>query len=43
MAKVKVFVLAANGDTDADSRAMKLAPQTFVPARKQVSNLMYLS
>ena len=35
MAKVKVFVHAANADTDAnaDSRAMTLAPQTFVPAR----------
>ena len=35
MAKVKVFVLAANddADADADTRAMTLAPQTFVPAR----------
>ena len=33
MAKVKVFVLAANADVDAaaDHRAMPLAPQTFVP------------
>ena len=31
MAKVKVFVHAANAD--ADSRAMTLAPRTFVPAR----------
>ena len=31
MAKVKVFVYAANADTD--SRAMTLAPRTFVPAR----------
>ena len=31
MAKVKVFVHAA--DADADSRAMTLAPRTFVPAR----------
>ena len=30
MAKVKVFVYAANAD--ADSRAMTLAPRTFVPA-----------
>ena len=35
MAKVKVFVHAANADADADtdSRAMTLAPWTFVPAR----------
>ena len=37
MAKVKVFVYAANADADADadadSRAMTLAPRTFVPAR----------
>ena len=33
MAKVKVFVHAANADADADSRAMTLAPRTFVPAR----------
>ena len=31
MAKVKVFVYAA--DADADGRAMTLAPRTFVPAR----------
>ena len=31
MAKVKVFVHAANADTD--GRAMTFAPQTFVPAR----------
>ena len=31
MAKVKVFVHAANAD--ADARAMTLAPRTFVPAR----------
>ena len=33
--KVKVFVCAANADTDADAdgRAMTLAPRTFVPAR----------
>ena len=31
MAKVKVFVHAANGD--ADTRAMTLAPRTFIPAR----------
>ena len=31
MAKVKVFVYAANAD--ADTRAMTLAPQTSVPAR----------
>ena len=31
MAKVKVFVYAANAD--ADARAMTLAPRTFVPAR----------
>ena len=31
MAKVKVFVYAANAD--ADGRAMTLAPRTFVPAR----------
>ena len=29
MAKVKVFVYA----TDADARAMTLAPRTYVPAR----------
>ena len=34
MAKVKVFVHAANADADADGRAMTLAPRTFVPARK---------
>ena len=33
MAKVKVFVYAANADADADGRAMTLAPRTFVPAR----------
>ena len=37
MAKVKVFVHAANADThtdaDADGRAMTLAPRTFVRAR----------
>ena len=35
MAKVKVFVHAAIADTDADAdgRAMKLSPRTFVPAR----------
>ena len=33
MAKVKVFVHAANADADVDSRAMTLAPGTFVPAR----------
>ena len=36
MAKVKVFVHAANADTDgdgdADGRAMTLAPRTFVLA-----------
>ena len=34
MAKVKDFVHASNGDTDTDanSRAMTLAPRTFVPA-----------
>ena len=34
MAKVKVFVHAANADTDAyaDGRAMTLAPRTFVQA-----------
>ena len=34
MAKVKVFVHAANSDAnaDADGRAMTLAPQTFVMA-----------
>ena len=34
-AKVKVFVYAANADADADpdTRAMTLAPRTFVPAR----------
>ena len=31
MAKVKVFVYAAN--TDGDGRAMTLAPRTYVPAR----------
>ena len=30
MAKVKVFVHAANAD--ADGRAMTLAPRTFIPA-----------
>ena len=33
MANVKVFVLAANADADADGRAMTLAPKTFIPAR----------
>ena len=36
MAKVKVFVYAANMDADTDvdpSRAMTLAPRIFVPAR----------
>ena len=35
IAKFKVFVHAANADvdTDADARAMTLAPRTFVPAR----------
>ena len=33
MARVKVFVYAANADADADGRAMTLAPRTFVPAR----------
>ena len=33
MAKVKVFVHAANGNMDADSRAMTLAPRKFVLAR----------
>ena len=35
IAKVKVFVHASNADADTDAvtRAMTLAPQTFVPAR----------
>ena len=33
IAKVKVFVHAANADIDADGRAMTLAPRTFIPAR----------
>ena len=33
MAKVKVFVYAANADDDADGRAMTLAPWIFVSAR----------
>ena len=33
MAKVKVFVYAANADADMNGRAMTLAPRTFVPAR----------
>ena len=33
MTKVKVFVQASNADADADTRAMTLAPRTFVPAR----------
>ena len=37
MAKVQVFVHASNADAeadaDADTRAMTLAPRTFVPAR----------
>ena len=33
MAKVKVFVYASNADADADTRAMTLAPRTFVLAR----------
>ena len=32
MAKVKVFVHATNADADADTRAVTLAPRTFVPA-----------
>ena len=31
--KVKVFVYASNADADADTRAVTLAPRTFVPAR----------
>ena len=37
MAKVKVFIHATNAgadaDADADTRAVTLAPHTFVPAR----------
>ena len=35
IAKVKVFVYASNADAyaDADTRAVTLAPRTFVPAR----------
>ena len=35
IAKVKVFVYASNADADADAdtRAVTLAPRTFVPAR----------
>ena len=35
MVMVKVFVHASNADAyaDADTRAMTLAPRTFVPAR----------
>ena len=35
MANVKVFVHAtdADADVDADTRAMTLAPRTYVPAR----------
>ena len=33
MAKVNVFVYASNADAEADTRAMTLAPWTFVPAR----------
>ena len=33
MANVKVFVHATDADADADTRAMTLAPRTFVPAR----------
>ena len=33
MAKVKVFVHASNAEADVDTRAMTLAPRTFVPAR----------
>ena len=33
MAKVKVLVHASNTDADANTRAMTLAPWTFVPAR----------
>ena len=36
MAKVKVFVYATDADADADSRAVTLAPRTFVPARQKV-------
>ena len=32
MAKVKVFVYISNADADADTRAMTLAPWSFVPA-----------
>ena len=32
MAKVKVFVHASNAETYADTKAMTLAPRTFVPA-----------
>ena len=33
MAKVKVFVHASNADAAVDTRAMTLAPRTFVPTR----------
>ena len=33
MAKVKVFVQAANGGADADAKAITLVPWTFFPAR----------
>ena len=33
IAKVKVFVYTSNADADTDTRAVTLAPRTFVPAR----------
>ena len=32
MVNVKVFVHTTDADTDADARAMTLAPRTYVPA-----------
>ena len=33
MTNVKVFVHATDADTDADAKAMTLAPRTYIPAR----------
>ena len=36
MTNVKVFVHTTDVDTDADTMAMTLAPQTYVPTRLKV-------
>ena len=39
MTNVKVFVHATDADTDADTRVMTLARQTYVPARQKFNNI----